>query len=156
MKVAVIGVGNDLMGDDAIGPIVIRNLRKLNKFPPNVELIEEGTGGMRIIHDMEGYDKVLIIDAANIERAPGEYKMFRPEDVVSKKVLSGRSIHEMDLLKALELALLTGNAPPVIWIMAIQPRITVMGAPVSYDVKTNIKEYIRVVILKVFDMMNEK
>lgn len=136
------GVGNEFMGDDGIGPLLISRLKELEGFPTDVDLVDEGSGGMRIIHDLDGYDRVLIIDAADFGGAPGDYKVFRPEDVETVKEISGRSLHEMDLIKTIELARLMGKAPSEIMIMAIQPERVEMSHGISLPLRDRIDEYI--------------
>ncbi len=146
MRTAVIGVGNRMMRDDGIGPCLISKLKEMDSFPSDIDLIDEGVGGMRIIHDMEGYEKVLIIDSADFGGEPGEYKLFRPEDVETVKQISGRSLHEMDLINTLELAKLTGGAPEDIMIMAIQPELVEMREGISESLLERIDEYIKTVL----------
>ena len=142
----MIGVGNLMMKDDGIGPFLISRLKELETFPSDIDLLDEGVGGMRIIHDIEGYDQILIIDAADFGGGPGEYKLCRPEDVETVKQISGRSLHEMDLIKTLELAKLMGGAPEDIMIMAIQPEVVEMGEGISESFLERIDEYIETVI----------
>jgi hydrogenase maturation protease len=146
MKKAVIGVGNIMMKDDGIGPFLISKLKEMDKLPDDVDLIDEGVGGMRIIHDIEGYDRILIIDAADFGGCPGEYKLFRPEDVETVKAISGRSLHEMDLIKTIELARLTGAAPDDIIIMAVQPGTIEMGEEISKALKERVPDYLEALI----------
>lgn len=146
MKSAVFGIGNIMMKDDGIGPLVISKLKEIENIPSDIDLIDEGAGGMRIIHDIEGYDRILIIDAADFGGGPGEYKLFRPEDVETMKQISGRSLHEMDLIKTLELAGLTGGAPDDIIIMAIQPEAVEMGEGISESLMDRMDDYFEAVI----------
>ena len=146
MKTAVIGVGNEYMGDDGIGPLLISRLKEIEGFPGDIDLIDEGAGGMRIIHDMEGYDRVLIIDAADFGGAPGDYKVFHLENVETVKELSGRSLHEMDLLRTVELARAMGSAPEDISIMAIQPESIGMRRGISASLERRVGDYIEAII----------
>ncbi|MBN1389793.1 MAG: hydrogenase maturation protease [Candidatus Thermoplasmatota archaeon] len=142
MKKAIFGIGNQMMGDDGIGPLLISRLEEIDNFPADVDLVDEGVGGIRIIHDMEGYEKVLIIDAADFGGAPGEYRLFRPEEAETVKQLSGRSLHEMDLMRAIELARITDGAPKDILIMAIQPESVEMRMGVSEILLSMIEDYV--------------
>ena len=135
-----------MMRDDGIGPLLVSKLKGSDDLPLNIDLIDEGVGGMRIIHDMEGYDRVLIIDATDFGGGPGEYKLFRPEDVETVKQISGRSLHEMDLIKTIELARLTGGAPEDIMIMAIQPEIVEMGEGISDSLQVKTDSYVKAII----------
>ena len=47
-RVAVIGIGNVLMGDDAAGPTAVKLLEAGWEFSPEVEVIEGGTPGLDI------------------------------------------------------------------------------------------------------------
>ena len=145
MRTAVVGVGNLMMKDDGIGPFLISKLEELESFPPNIDLIDEGVGGMRIIHDIEGYDKVLIIDSTDFGGEPGDHRIFKPEEVETVKQISGRSLHEMDLIRTLELARIMGTSPSEIWIMAVQPRSVDMGDILSEELMSRMNEYIQTI-----------
>ncbi len=47
-RIGVLGVGNILMGDDGIGPFLVRILEARYEFPPNVVLHDLGTPGLGI------------------------------------------------------------------------------------------------------------
>jgi len=144
-RTAVIGVGNDLMGDDSIGPHVVRALMKKRTLPPDIELIDEGRGGMRLVHHMKEMDRILLIDAADVGEAPGDFKVFRPEEVESIKDLSGTNIHEWDLLKMLEISKMLGEYPADVRILAIQPKSLEWGDSISSELLGRMDEYIDVV-----------
>ncbi len=59
-RVRVIGCGNPLMGNDAIG---VRVINVLHETHPEIEIIEGGVGGLGLIPMMEGYDHVILVDA---------------------------------------------------------------------------------------------
>jgi hydrogenase maturation protease len=143
--IAVIGVGNELMGDDAIGPHIVKELMAGQVLPEEVLLIDEGRGGMRLVHHIKDLDKVLIIDAADIGKDPGEFTVFRPEEVESIKDLSGTNIHEWDLLKMLDLSRMLGECPEDIRILAIQPRDLEWGEEISQELMGRVEEYLMLV-----------
>ncbi|MDV2482269.1 hydrogenase maturation protease [Methanoculleus sp. Wushi-C6] len=58
--ICVIGCGNPLMGNDGAG-IAVMHL--LDGRYPGVDTVDGGTGGFGLIPLMEGYEKVLIVDA---------------------------------------------------------------------------------------------
>jgi hydrogenase maturation protease len=140
--IAVIGVGNELMGDDAIGPHIVKELMARQVLPEEVLLIDEGRGGMRLVHHIREMEKVLIIDAADIGKDPGEFTVFRPEEVESIKDLSGTNIHEWDLLKMLELSKMMGECPEDVLILAIQPDDLEWGKSISSILMARVEDYI--------------
>ncbi|WP_298210807.1 hydrogenase maturation protease [Ferrimicrobium sp.] len=76
--VVIVGCGNLLRGDDAIGPVLIRELFD-EGYGEQVTLVDGGTAGMDIAFKMRGASKVIMIDASQtdaplgtIYRVPGE------------------------------------------------------------------------------------
>ncbi|MCM2466761.1 hydrogenase maturation protease [Methanoculleus oceani] len=59
-RVCIIGCGNPLMGNDGAGILVMRLFK--GRFA-GVDAIDGGTGGFGLIPLMEGYEKVVIVDA---------------------------------------------------------------------------------------------
>ncbi len=59
-RVRVIGCGNPLMGNDAVG---VRVIEMLHETYPEIDVIEGGVGGLGLIPMMEGYDHVIMVDA---------------------------------------------------------------------------------------------
>ena len=60
-KIIVLGIGNDIMGDDAAGLVAVRNLGTIFS---NVVHVEETNGlGLHLLDILEGYDHALLLDA---------------------------------------------------------------------------------------------
>lgn len=142
MKVAIIGIGNTLMSDDGVGVRVLEQLK--GRIPEKVEMIELGTGGMNLLHILEGYDAVLLVDAVDFAGEPAEIRTFRPDDVSTIKTL-GYSLHDMDLLKVIGLARQLGKCPEVIWIVSIQPVSLKPSMELSPEVESKLPELIETV-----------
>ncbi len=66
-KILVLALGNDLLGDDAIGLMVARALR--NENGNSIDIIESPVAGFALLDYLEGYDKALLLDAMHT----GEY-----------------------------------------------------------------------------------
>ncbi len=73
-RIGVLGIGNVLMGDDGIGPFVVKILEARYEFPGNVVLHDLGTPGLGIASFFADYDIVILIDAVSAKAAPGEAK----------------------------------------------------------------------------------
>ncbi|MDG6225790.1 MAG: hydrogenase maturation protease [Candidatus Thermoplasmatota archaeon] len=138
-RIAVIGIGNPLMGDDGIGPRLIEELKLLGT---GVELIDIGTGGMQLVHVLAGYDAVLLIDAADMGVDPGEFRVLSPENAVSVKECRSYSLHDWDIMRSIEISNEIGEAPQRILILAIQPGSLRMGEGISPEVESGIPRYI--------------
>jgi hydrogenase maturation protease len=118
-KTLVLGIGNDILTDDGIGPKIINDLKTLERSP---ELIFETTtlGGLEILEIIKEYKKVIIIDAIRtIDGKPGEIYFFNPDDF--KETLHLSNLHDINFLTALELGEKLGiPMPEEIHIIAIE------------------------------------
>jgi hydrogenase maturation protease len=135
-RAAVIGIGNVLMGDDGAG---VRVLELLSPLPKDVTVIELATGGMALLHKFDGLDRAVIADAVDFRGSPGEVRIFRPDEVKSVKTV-GYSLHDLDILKVLELAESMGTLPKQVFIAAIQPACLEMGEGLSPEVEKALPE----------------
>ena len=66
MKTIVLGVGNQILGDDGVGIHVVNELKK-QLHNPNITVDEAITGGMNLLELLLGYDKAIIVDAVKTE-----------------------------------------------------------------------------------------
>lgn len=117
--VVVLGVGNDLYHDDGVGVAVVGELAA-EALPPRVRVIEGHVGGLDLLFDMEGAEHVIIVDAVQMEREPGEVVVFTLDEV--KMLPPGRiaSLHHISLDQVLELGGLLG-VRPLIHVVGIEP-----------------------------------
>jgi hydrogenase maturation protease len=106
-KIAVIGVGNTLRGDDGIGIIVLESLLKFYKRE-GIDYLDFGTASFDLIHKMQGYATVVLIDGIRADLAAGELKIFELKNIEhdSRPLLA--STHELDLKSIFELSKIFG------------------------------------------------
>ena len=64
-KTLILGIGNGIRGDDVIGILIARELKK--DPIPGCEIKELETAGFEILDEITGYDRVIIIDAMRTE-----------------------------------------------------------------------------------------
>ena len=138
-RTAIIGIGNPVMADDGIGPRLVSELEGAAR---EVDLIDMGTGGMQLVHVLARYDSVLIIDSADMGLAPGEHRVFMPEEVVSLKETRAYSLHDWDLMRSIEISRSLGEAPEKILIFAVQPESLQMEEGLSSVVENGIPAFL--------------
>jgi hydrogenase maturation protease len=110
--VAVIGIGNTLMGDDGVGVKVAEALQSRD-LGPDVSVVLGGTAGMALAEEFEHADAVIVVDALAIGDEPGSVYRFRPEDTGILSLRSHTS-HGLSLPNIMFAARLRGFAPQVI------------------------------------------
>jgi hydrogenase maturation protease len=62
-KILVLGLGNDCLGDDAVGPMVVRELRRRRLDGDEVDFLEAGASGLVLLDLIAGYRGLILIDA---------------------------------------------------------------------------------------------
>jgi len=144
-RVLILGLGNPLLGDEGVGVRVAEELKGL-ELPDGVAVAEGGTAGLGLVGLMEGYQKVIIVDAADMGHPPGRVVRFTPLEARLKTVEIPLSLHQLGLGEALALAKALEVAPAELVIIGIQPRRVEMGAGLSSEVEGAIPQIIRIIL----------
>ncbi len=115
----VLGIGNDILSDDGIGPKVVSDLK--NKyFLQEIVFQNVFLGGLEILELIQGYNTVIFIDAIiTKDGIPGSIYQFTPDDF--RETLHLSNLHDANFLVALDLGRKMGyNLPDKIQIIAIE------------------------------------
>lgn len=132
--IKIIGLGNAFRADDAVGIVVARQL--LPYESSSVSIIEGGLAGLTLLHEMEGTDKLILIDAVSSQSEEGALLRFTiPQDLDTIGQLawntSGSSTHGLGLGAALTLANTLGELPPYVVIYGIELGTVQYGCELS-------------------------
>jgi hydrogenase maturation protease len=106
-----------------------------------VDVIDLGTGGLAVVHEMAHRPKVIFVDCALMDEAPGTLRRFTPDEVVTRKIQTRLSLHEGDLMQSIALSRQLGECPPEIVIFGIQPKRVEMGESLSNELQARLSEY---------------
>jgi hydrogenase maturation protease len=140
MKVCLMGVGNVLMGDDALGPWVIASLQSVFEFPPEVTVVDAGASGLDLTIYLDGFDALIVVDALNVQGAAGEVRAWRRRDLLAGAVPVVMSPHEPSLREALLRLQLLGRCPQEILLVGAIPLSVGTGAELSGCVRRAVPE----------------
>lgn len=149
LNAAIIGLGNPLMGDEGIGVLVAQALERGHDIPDGVDVIEMGTGGLAVVHEMAHRPKVVFVDCALMDEEPGTIRRFTPDEVVTRKVQPRLSLHEGDLMQSIKLSRQLDECPEEIVIFGIQPQRVEMGAGLTPTLEQRLNEYAGLVLEEV-------
>jgi hydrogenase maturation protease len=101
-KILVLGMGNDIMGDDAAGLVAARRLEEKLNTGGGVDFCFISSAGFILMDVMEGYDKVLVLDSVlSGEKSAGDIRELDKSELMGK--YSG-SPHYTGLPEIIELA----------------------------------------------------
>jgi hydrogenase maturation protease len=80
MKTLVLGLGNDLLGDDGVGVLIARTLAA--RLNGQVKIVESSVSGIGLLDVLAGYDRAIIIDAlVTADSTPGTIVELCPDDL---------------------------------------------------------------------------
>jgi len=118
-KILVLGIGNDILTDDGIGPKLVNELNSGETFS-DIDFLNVFLGGLEILELIQGYQQVIFIDAIiTKDGVPGTVYNFKPEDF--KETLHLSNLHDANFLTALDLGRTMGmHIPEDIHIIAIE------------------------------------
>lgn len=115
----IIGVGNPVIADDAVGLEVAHSLRKQLTGQSGITVTEVHNGGLELMEAMAGYDRAFVVDAIVAGHQPGTIYRLGVEDVAKTRNTS--TTHNGSLFAAMELGRLAGlKIPSVVRIWAVE------------------------------------
>lgn len=120
MRTLVLGLGNEILGDDSVGLRVVRALRVQLPADTSVEIGEDTHGGLRLMERMIGYDRAVVVDAIQTGSPPGRLHWLSPGGAPTQR---SASTHDVNLPTALSLGRKASALLPIdanIHILAIE------------------------------------
>ncbi len=123
MSVAIVGIGNLLMGDDGVGVRVLEVLRQNYEFPPEVKLLDGGTKSIELLPYLEDARKVIFIDAVDVGQAPGTVFDVSGSEV-AEYFQNKLSVHQIGLPDLIGAMYLRGTVPEEMVLVGVQPSYT--------------------------------
>ncbi len=88
MKIAIMGFGNPVRSDDAIGIYVIEKLKKSIGENNSVNIFDMGTAAFEVLFGLKGHEKIILVDAVlnssepvgTLFKVPAEEVLRTPQD----------------------------------------------------------------------------
>ncbi len=147
-KVVILTIGNELRGDDGLGPLFAQNLSsELEKSPikngqisqeDKIIIIDGGmvpenfTGSIR----KENPTHIIIVDAVEMDKKPGTIKLINKDKIAQYNV----STHAMPLSFLIKYLETTGSFK--VCLVGMQPKTMELGDNLSQEVKESVKEMV--------------
>ena len=119
-RVLIGGIGNVLLGDDGVGPYVVRLLDSQYSFPDNVEIADLGTPALDLTHRIAGLHAVILVDCVVCdEHPPGTILLYRKDDIISVQPAQRLDPHSPALSECLMTADMLGESPKHVLLVGI-------------------------------------
>lgn len=120
MRILVLGIGNLLLGDEAVGVRIVEALEQRYRLPAHVEVLDGGTSGMELMEIMAHRDHLIVADAVLTGAAPGSVAVLYDEEIpamFTRKV----SPHQLGLSDVLMALRLTDEFPRRLTLVGVVP-----------------------------------
>jgi hydrogenase maturation protease len=145
-RIAVIGIGNVLTGDDAVGPHVVKVFEARYALPPEVHVLDAGTPGYDLTSFLADAEAVVLVDAVKATGAPGELRLYDKEGLMKKAPPLAMSPHEPGVREALMNADFMGVAPEVVRLVGVIPESLATGIGLSPAVRAAVPGAVAAVV----------
>jgi hydrogenase maturation protease len=118
-KTLVLGIGNDILTDDGIGPKLCDFLKE-EFYDKPIEFEKLNVGGLEILEFIQGYETVIFLDAIKtVDGQIGEVYLYTPNDF--RETLHLSNLHDTNFITALELGRsLDFKIPKNMYIIAVE------------------------------------
>lgn len=116
---AVFGIGNVLVGDDAVGPTVIHHLTSLWDFPEEVIVEDLGTPSLDLAGRLGGIDVAIFVDAVSAQGEPGTIRVYTRDEILKHPPGLRISPHDPSLKETLLTSEFAGTGPREILLVGI-------------------------------------
>jgi hydrogenase maturation protease len=81
-RTRVLGLGNELLADDAFGILVAREIER--SFPGETDVVCSSAGGFNLLEDLLGAPRLVVVDTIVTGHArPGTIRVFRADQIPS-------------------------------------------------------------------------
>ncbi len=136
----ILGIGNEIKGDDSLGPIIAKKSSLLFDQNENVAVFDGGTvpenytGLIR----KENPTNIILVDAVDMKKEPGYIRIVQKEEIANYNI----STHAMPVSFLIKYMETTVDAQIIL--VGIQPKSMDFAEPVSKEVEKSIEEVITI------------
>lgn len=140
----VIGVGNPLRGDDAVGLAVAAALEQ--RVPPGVSIIPCEQEPSRLLDAWDGARGAIVVDAAASGDEPGMVRRFDAGESPIPAGVFRSSTHAFGVGDAIELARTLGRLPRRVLVYAVEGGGFGAGEPLTPPVDAAVEQIAEAVL----------
>ncbi len=140
-KNIIVGVGNMLFKDEGVGIYASEYLKQNYEFDGDLEIIDGGTLGFKLMSYFQEYENVIILDTVSIEDNPGD--IFRlPSDVLLGLGNYRKTAHEVEIVEMLEICSVLENHAEVTIIGIIPEDIESVEIGLTKTIEDRFEEFV--------------
>ncbi|HML04384.1 MAG TPA: hydrogenase maturation peptidase HycI [Methanobacterium sp.] len=141
-KLVILGIGNEIKGDDALGPNVVLKLNELFKENDNVIVFDGGTvpenytGLIR----KEKPSHIILVDAVEMKKDPGYIRVVQKDEIANYNI----STHAMPVSFLIKFMETTIGAEIIL--VGVQPKSMELAEEISKEVEKSIEIVVKTLL----------
>lgn len=135
-RIVIVGIGNELRGDDAAGVLIARKLeeRGLPSLSPAIKIVIGGSTPENVTGEIVRFkpSHIVIIDAADIGLEPGDVRIVNCEDI------SGAAFSTHSLPLGAFVSYLTEATHAAVVILGVQPKEVGLMSEPTFEIRRTV------------------
>lgn len=143
----VLGIGNLLCGDDGVG-VHVAHVLLARGCCDGAVVLDGGVAPLDALACVGPVRRLIIVDAADLGEAPGTVRVLNPDDLFPHEG-DGVSLHDLDLLWALNVLRATGEEPSETVVVGVQPASVDWSTELSPVVAARLDDVIEAVLAQI-------
>ncbi len=124
-RITVLGLGNLMRTDDAVGMLAVNEIREIGRLPEDIQIVEGGTLGLDLLDKLYGTTHLLVLDAVDTGAAPGTLVRFERDELA--KLPIAKSVHLLGFSDLMDVLRLMDASPTEVVLLGVQPESTGWG-----------------------------
>jgi hydrogenase maturation protease len=127
----ILGLGNVLLTDEAVGVAVLDALAPLAAADPSVTLMDGGTLSFTLAGPIGDAARLVVVDAARMGQAPGTVRVLEGAAMDAQLSKYANNVHEVSLSDLFDIARLTDSLPGRRALVGIEPERVDWGSELT-------------------------
>jgi hydrogenase maturation protease len=120
-QLLVLGIGNILWADEGFGVRCVEALNAAYQFGDEVTVLDGGTQGLYLLPFLEETRYLIVFDAVDYSKPPGEMVIARDDEVPRFMGVKKMSLHQTGFQEVIACASLGEKLPESMMLIGVQP-----------------------------------
>jgi len=147
-KVALIGSGNAFFKDEGIGLYGAKYLKENYIFSPDIEIVDGGTLGFKLMPLLQEFDEVIIINtASDEEKKVGEITVKTTDEFLDGTLVK-KTANEVEIAEMLQICSLSENMANTTVISIVPKDVISVDVSLTNELQDSWQNYIDIILEK--------
>ena len=148
-KIALIGSGNAFFKDEGVGLYAGKYIKENYIFTPNIEIVDGGILGFKLMPLLQEFDEVVIINtASDDEKKVGEISIKTTDEFLDGTLIK-KTANEVEIAEMLQICSLAQSVANTTVISIVPSDIVSVEVSLSDTLKERWQKYIDTALLKI-------